>query len=386
TRKIDDLYSFGLTIMATRAGFTDDGLTSRCTIMPTTSTDNPENYNLIPPYEWLEIGKMLQRKMLLFRLRHMGGKMPTQLLLPGITSFRVRESLLILQGLKDEDPTITNKIVDLAKKMQEQTIIERAASPDGLVLNAVYNFLRDPTTVLEKWKCSFIPILTMATSKKKKRVTFVSSLALPDDIYLEEILQDGKPAFVVYDKKTDTWTIEPKIKVGKMTYKPIPVTKNLLKSLILPDGIEEYGTLTDLRKEMHDFALDEYDPVDSELLYLLIIDMLLTSWISPDWQENMAEKFIPIINPRGGSETGKKRFLTVTRWLTYHSRYILKTDRIPSVYRCLMPWNATLIMDEADLKDSKLDSEMTQFLNSRCDGVGIPRYDTHTRKIDDLYS
>lgn len=224
------------------------------------------------------------------------------------------------------------------------------------------------------------------SKKKKKRVTFVSSLALPDDIYLEEILQDGKPVFVVYDKKTDTWTIEPKIKVDRMTYKPIPVTKNLLKSLILPDGIEEYGTLKELRTEMHDFALDEYDPVDNKRLYILIIDAYLTSWISPDWQKDMPEKFIPVVNPRGGSETGKKRFLTVARWLTYHSRYILKTERIPSIYRCLMPWNATLIMDEADLKDSKLDSEITQFLNSRCDGVGIPRYDTHTRKIDDLYS
>lgn len=222
--------------------------------------------------------------------------------------------------------------------------------------------------------------------KKRKRVTYISSLALPDDIYLEEILQDGKPVFVVYNKKADTWTIEKKVKVDKITYKPIPVTKNLLKSLIIPDGIEEYGTLTDLRKEMHNFALDEYDPVDSKPMYLLIIDLLLTSWISPDWQENMAEKFIPVINARGGSETGKKRFLTVTRWLTYHSRYILKTDRIPSIYRCLMPWNATLIMDEADLKDSKLDNELVQFINSRCDGVGLPRYNTKTQKIDDIYS
>jgi hypothetical protein len=116
--------SFGLTIMATRAGFTDDGLESRCVVMPTATTDSPEKYHLIPPKDWTEKGRCLQRKLLLFKLRHIEGEMPTQLLISNVSSFRVRESLLIFQGLKEEDPRVLQKVERLARELQERIIKE----------------------------------------------------------------------------------------------------------------------------------------------------------------------------------------------------------------------------------------------------------------------
>lgn len=219
----------------------------------------------------------------------------------------------------------------------------------------------------------------------KQKKYYVSTKTF-QDIHIEEILQDGIPKFVVYDKKTGEYTIEDEIEHNGIIYKPLFVDSKLKNSIILPDGIEEYGTLSELRKDMLNFALMEYDPVDNKEIYELIINLNLTSWISPIWQKDLAERFIPVINPRGPSETGKKRFLTIMRWLTYHSVYGLKTNRVPTLFRAIDPWKGTLILDEADMNDSSLSNELVEFINSRCDGVPIPRYGTESKKVEWFYS
>lgn len=218
--------------------------------------------------------------------------------------------------------------------------------------------------------------------KKEDISLYVSSFELPDGKYLEEIIVEGIEQFVLYDKKTDKWEIINDYLYGDIPIKPYPLGPEEREAIILPDGVEEYGTLSDLLKEMHDFSLEEYDPVDNPELYELTINLFLATWVSPIWQRGMAEKFIPIINPRGPSETGKKRFLTIARWLTYHSLYGLKTNRVPTLFRALAPIEGTLILDEADMGDSSLSSELVEFLNSRCDGVPIPRYSTDSKKTD----
>lgn len=222
--------------------------------------------------------------------------------------------------------------------------------------------------------------------EKEDTALYVSNFSLPEGKQLEEITQDGKYCFLLYDSKTDKWEIIDDYQFGDQLIKPFVPDDKLSEQIIFPDGVEEYGTLSELIEDMNSFALAEYDPVDFPELYELTIDINLTSWVSPIWQKNMAEKFIPIVNARGPSETGKKRFLTITRWLTYHSFYTLKTQRVPTLFRVLAPLCGTLIMDEADMDDSNLNSELVEFLNSRCDGVGIPRYSTESGEVEGFNS
>ncbi|MCK4364882.1 MAG: bifunctional DNA primase/polymerase [Thermoplasmatales archaeon] len=219
-------------------------------------------------------------------------------------------------------------------------------------------------------------------NKKEDLSIYVSTRSLPDGKHLEEILVDGIERFILYDKKNDTWEIINDYMYGDTPIRPYKIDLEQRDAVVFPDGIEEYGTLESLCKEMLDFAMEEYDPVDDRDLYELTINLFLTSWISPVWQKYTAEKFIPIVNPRGPSETGKKRFLTVARWLTYHSLYGLKTNRVPTLFRAIAPLEGTLILDEADMNDSTLSSELVEFLNSRCDGVPIPRYSTDSRRTE----
>ena len=209
-----------------------------------------------------------------------------------------------------------------------------------------------------------------------------SFMKLSDTKIAEEIVKDGEAVFVVYDTEKDNWTFESEVKLpnGELVV-PIPIDSKLLESLTLADGIERYSSLAELRKEMLALVLEIYDSCKNRELFELIMNITLTSWVT-EWQSNMAERFMPIVNPRGPSETGKKRFLTVMRYSCYRSHYCLKVALVPTLFRSLDPWNATLIEDEADIPNSALNNEMVQFLNSRADGVPIPRYSSEEGKSE----
>lgn len=256
------------------------------------------------------------------------------------------------------------------------------------------DFARD--TGQHPWKCETIQEkckgivaqycidCNKSKGEKKDDTLYVCSYDIGDNKYLEEIYREGKEQFVLYDKATDSWKYINEYEQNGFVIKPIHIDSG--NSLILPDDLEEYDSLSELKADMLEFALEEYDPVDNKDIFKLICNIFLTSWISPEWQKNLPEKFIPIINPRGGSETGKKRVLTIARWLTYHSIYGLKTNRVPTLFRAISKWKGTLILDEADMKDSAMDNELVEYLNSRADGVSIVRYSTDKKDVEWFYS
>lgn len=221
-----------------------------------------------------------------------------------------------------------------------------------------------------------------------KDVEYLSKGYLDDEneIYFEEILKDETEQFVVYNTKTDKWTFETEIKHNDTVILPLPIPQNQRASITLADDVEEYGSLTDLRKEMLSFALEEFDPVENRELFELTVHLELISWIASERMKDLSEKFIPILSARGPSETGKKRFLTVARWLSYRSLYALKTTKVPTLFRAISPWGGTLILDEADLTDSSESNEFVEFMNSRSDGVPIPRYNSGTQEVEFFHS
>ena len=218
--------------------------------------------------------------------------------------------------------------------------------------------------------------------EEKDNVEHLTKGELGDGRYFEEIMIDGVETFAVYDTKNDTYEYLSEINNGGKIIYPRGVGEEEINSLMLADGVEEYGSLAELRKEMVDFALEEFDPVDNRDLFELVVYLALTTWIAPEIMENLIEKFIPIVSARGASETGKKRFLTVMRWLTYRSMYVLKTVKVPTLFRMVAPWGATLILDEADLSDSHENADFVEFMNARADGVSIPRYNASTGELD----
>jgi len=222
--------------------------------------------------------------------------------------------------------------------------------------------------------------------RKKAEENYKSFLRTEDGKIVEEILRDGEEQFIVYDENTGDWEYKKEIENGGKTIYPVPLVDGQSESIILADGVEEYGSLKLLRKQMLEFALEEFDPVDNKDIFELIIHLFLISWIAPERMRGLAERFIPIISARGPSETGKKRFLTVARWLTYRSMYALKTTKVPTLFRSISGWDGTLILDEADVGDSSEKSDYIEFMNSRADGVPIPRYNSGAKEVEYFHS
>lgn len=223
-------------------------------------------------------------------------------------------------------------------------------------------------------------------SKVEKGIKFYSVYEFPDGRYAEEILKDGIPIFLIYDPKTGQIEYQEKIEHDNGIILPIPLDPKLKEALTLPDGVEEYGTLEQLINDIIDFALAKFDPVSNLVLFVLIIYIFLASWFVPKWMRNYPERFFPIVSPRGPSETGKKRVLTIARWITYRPLYFLKTTKVPTLFRALDPWQGTIVMDEADINDTSEAADYIEFLNSRADGVPIPRYSAEGKTTEWWFS
>ena len=73
--------------------------------------------------------------------------------------------------------------------------------------------------------------------------------------------------------------------------------------------------------------------------------------------------------------------------IAYRPIYLLNTSKIPSVFRMAAPWgNPTLLIDEADQKETGSEAEWVQFVNSRYDGTPIPRYNASTGESETFRS
>lgn len=215
---------------------------------------------------------------------------------------------------------------------------------------------------------------------------FTTVIDHPDGRHVEEILKDGAPTFLVYNPKTGEITYQDKMEIAGITFLPYPIDHRLKEAITLPDGVEEYGSVSSLRKEMLDLTLEVFDPVSSHDIIKVINDIYLTSWYATGWMEKYVERFIPVISFRGPSETGKKRGLTTARWMSYRAIYALKTTKVPSLFRVIDPWKGTLVLDEADLRESSESADFVEFINSRADGVPIPRYNTEKKGTEWFYS
>jgi hypothetical protein len=136
--------SFGLTILATRSSYEDAGFNSRTIPLRAEATDRTDAIDLIAPSSWLECGRALQRKLLLWRLRHLAmirqGRLTltTKLEIPKVEAFRLRTALLPLLALGKEEPRIAVDLAEIARQVQARLVTERAESPEGLLLGYIY--------------------------------------------------------------------------------------------------------------------------------------------------------------------------------------------------------------------------------------------------------
>ena len=222
------------------------------------------------------------------------------------------------------------------------------------------------------------PALGSDEEKPKRRESYVE---FPDGRIAEEILSPSGPVFLVYTPDPECWVTTPTISVDGEEVFPIPVPAGLRGALTLPSGVEEYGSTLKLLTELETWGLGAYDPGREGPIFRLWVRLSLGSWLLDSFYRNSGDKYAPVLPTIGPPESGKGRLLHVLRYFTYRSLYLLKTTRVPSIFRALEGWNGTLILDEADLGTSTEASEFVEFLNARAYGVPIIRYSTEGARM-----
>ena len=171
----------------------------------------------------------------------------------------------------------------------------------------------------------------------------------------------------------------------------MPLSNDTLKTgqLILPNKPEKCSGLFEIIKEIEGkVARWLYISPEELPIFQVQLRLAVASWFLFVYEDiTIQERVAGLLGIVGTSGGGKKRWLTVLRQVAYRPIYLLNTSKIPSVFRMAEPWGTpTLLIDEADQKETGSEAEWVQFVNSRYDGTPIPRYNASTGQTETFMS
>lgn len=144
--------------------------------------------------------------------------------------------------------------------------------------------------------------------------------------------------YIIYNKETGTSSIKNQFVRGNITYKPIIsnlITQNII---ILPSGVEEYGTTDKLVKEIKEFMHSYFQAPKfyEEMLPYLI----LFYWVYDRFP------FVPYLHFLGLTGTGKSTAMDIVGSICYKPIDASGAITLASIFRIASLWKGTLLLDE----------------------------------------
>lgn len=203
-------------------------------------------------------------------------------------------------------------------------------------------------------KCEYIQKLT--AEKIKQGLIREQSFMETDAYIYEEIYDSGKAAFACYEKSTGKVDMRPKVEYPDLTIVPINGPEITEGCVTLPTGIEEYGDTLSLVAEIRKHILRYVDlqegPLELSAWYILM------SWVYDRLGTLSYLRFL------GDTGTGKSRCLDVIGRLAYKPMMMAGAVTPAPIYRMIRRFRGTLILEEADFRDSSEKGEVVTILNS----------------------
>jgi hypothetical protein len=211
---------------------------------------------------------------------------------------------------------------------------------------------------------------------------------------MEEVWNEGRPALQVRYLDSGNETILDEINSTDEFGRPIkyvPVDNESLRegAVIIPESTVGYkATFDDLWKKEDELLELGYDSGEEKDYVRLLTRVVSSSWwLDREVLAAVAEptnrkkiesvagmgRFAPIIPIRGVSGGGKGRLSNLLRFCSYHPVLMMRTYRLPSMYRTLHAWKGVLFIDEGDISEGN--SEIGTYLLERSYGIPIIRVD-----------
>jgi hypothetical protein len=185
--------------------------------------------------------------------------------------------------------------------------------------------------------------------EKQEEVKEVSVIFGSDGHIYEQVHSNGKSGFVTLNDNT------PKYYDTVDGYNPISGDEVEQQAILLPSKPIEYESTEKLIEEL-DQHIHRYLDIPDEYRRIATYYILM-SWLY--------EKIntLPYLRAMGDSGTGKSRMLDVIGRLLYKPSMVAGAVTPAPIYRLLQKWKGSLIIDEADFKDSSEQNEVITILN-----------------------
>jgi energy-coupling factor transporter ATP-binding protein EcfA2 len=211
----------------------------------------------------------------------------------------------------------------------------------------------------------------MATDNKAKVEKPVNKVLVNGCLYEEVYDPETEEAgFAFYDPTDNQLKIVPYVDVGND--RNIPIVDKFVrhKVVFLPTTIQQYESEAQLLEEIQSFIHKYLDIPEA-------YEKLCTWTIVTYWLFDKLNIMIPYIRALGDTGCGKSRLLDVVGGISYRYMPVGGSMTPAILYRVAEKWKGTMIIDEADWKDTDEYSEVIKILNCnqpnrpilRCSGV-----------------
>ena len=211
---------------------------------------------------------------------------------------------------------------------------------------------------------------------KEKEEVVRTSFLINDSHLIEQIYnQDTKESsYAVWDGKNIT--IEKEYVFNGVKHKPIEAEEIQKKAILLPNKAEEYGSDEKLDEEIKVFV-NKWLDIPEDVMQFAIWN-IKRSWVY--------ERFhtLNYLRALGDTGMGKTRFLDTLGAIHYKPISTSGATTSAPVFRIINKWKGTLIMDEADFKQSDESQDIIKIINQgyekgkfvmRCDQVDANKID-----------
>lgn len=191
--------------------------------------------------------------------------------------------------------------------------------------------------------------------KEDERKARQTSFFVNEGTLFEQIYLGGKSLFLAFDTTTGETKTMPFIELEEKIIEPINGEDVELGAVKLPSGVEEYGNTLTLLAEIEAHIYSYLDVSPNYLKFAAYY--VLLSWLYDRFHT------LPYLRALGDTGCGKSRFLDVIGGLCYKAISASGCVTPAPIYRMLRKWQGTLILDEADMKNSDEYNEVVTILN-----------------------
>lgn len=194
-------------------------------------------------------------------------------------------------------------------------------------------------------------------AKKKDGLIKETSFYETETHIFEQIVTPDKTkaSFIGFDKKTQEVRLYEKIEANPVTIYPAWGDEIVQGAVTFPTGIDDYGTTIELVDEIKTFILTYVDLPEDFLEFS--IWYIILSWVYDKLTTLSYLRF------EGDTGSGKSRALDVIGRLCYKPMLLAGAVTPAPIYRIIRRFRGTLILEEADFRDSSEKSEVVTLLN-----------------------